>query len=638
MTCGSQFPPHAVRQTHSTLSPSEPPKAGVSACPDSFFPPLGRWNRRWLLLGCILLLGCSRPPAPSSPLEATEPFTDITQSTGLDFVHFNGMAGEWYICEMMGPGGAFFDSDNDGDLDVLIVQGQLLGPGKTMKDALFPPRGPLPPRARLFRNDLVADPDGKPTIRFNDVTEQSKIDARGYGLGVATGDFDNDGRVDLYTTNLGSNQLWKNIGDGTYRDVTQQTGTEDDRFSTSAAFLDYDRDGWLDLYVCSYVHFDVSNHKPCYGSNGGLDYCGPLSYEPVPDRLFRNRGDGTFEDVSVTSGIIKEYWAALGVVCGDFNQDGWIDVYVANDGSANQLWINQRNGKFEDHGLGSGSALNSAGQAEASMGVDAGDFDNDGDEDLFMTHLRGETNTLYVNSGKGWFGDQSAQSRLGPPSKPYTAFGTSWIDYDNDGWLDVLTVNGEVRRVESLARQGDSFPFSQEKQLFRNLANGKFEDVSRQSGAAFQLAEVGRGAAFGDVDNDGDVDVLVLNNNGPARLLLNNVGNRNHWIGLGVLHSTGRDAIGARVAVSRSEGPALCRRVRTAASYCSANDPRILVGLGRSSSVRSVRIEWLGGRVEEWTNLSVDRYHTLREGTGQLITSPEMMNSGPTPFPESNGP
>ena len=333
----------------------------------------------------------------------------------------------------------------------------MLGPGKTLEDALFPPQAPLPLKDRLYRNDLKLNSDGTRTLQFTDVTEKSGLEGRGYGMGVAAGDFNNDGWVDLYVTNFGSNQMLRNTGRGTFVDVTSELRTDDPRWSVSATFLDYDRDGWLDLYVGNYVDFTLEDHKECFNSSSAPDYCGPLSYDPVSDSLFHNRGDGTFEDVSASSKIVSSYGGALGVISADFNGDGWTDIYVANDKMPNLLWINQREGSFKNDAPLAGCAVNQDGTVESSMGVDAADFDGDGDEDLFMTHLLDETNTIYVNSGKGWFEDRTITTGLGPPSQPYTGFGTAWFDYDNDGWLDLLAVNGEVRTIEALARAGDAF-------------------------------------------------------------------------------------------------------------------------------------------------------------------------------------
>ena len=464
-------------------------------------------------------------------------------------------------------------------------------------------------------------PDGTRVLRFTDVTEAAGIRAAGYGMGVTTGDFDNDGWPDLYVTNFGSNQLWRNNADGRFSDVTAQAGVDDPRWSVSAAFLDFDRDGWLDLYVGNYVNFSFSNHIVCRSNSSAQDYCSPLAYNGLPDRLFRNRGDGRFEDVSARARIIRDFGGALGVVVGDYNGDGWLDIYVANDGVANQLWINRGDGTFANEALLAGVAVNMEGTAEASMGVDAADYDGDGDEDLFMTHLLGETNTLYVNNGQAWFEDRSLATGLAAPSKAYTSFGTGWFDYDNDGWLDLFVANGEVKTIPALAQAGDRYPLHQTNQLFRNLGNGRFQEVTAQAGAAFALSEVSRGAAFGDVDNDGDTDILLLNNNGPVRLLLNQVGAQHHWLGLRVLDRPGRDALGAWVEVAREAGGRLWRRVRTNGSYASANDPRLLVGLGTDTRVEAVRVHWLDGRVEQWQGLSIDRYTTLRRGQGEPVAS-----------------
>ena len=347
------------------------------------------------------------------------------------------------------------------------------------------------------------------------------------------------------------------------------------------------------------------------------DYCGPLTYEPQPNRLFHNRGDGTFDDVTLKSQIARQYNGALGVIAVDFNEDGWLDMQVANDARPDELWINQQDGTFKNEALLAGSALDQHGRARASMGVDAGDFDNDGDEDMIITCLRWEGNTFYENTGAGWFEDRSVPTGLGLPSFEFTGFGTAFFDFDNDGWLDVMTANGEVRAVPELAEANDPYPLHQTNQLFRNLGNGRFEEIAERAGAVFQLSEVSRGAAFGDIDNDGDLDVLVVNNNGRARLLRNNVGNSNLWLGLRMLDSKGkRDMLGTRVAIYRSAGPTLWRRARSDGSYLSANDPRVLAGLGDSGEVTKVRAYWTSGRVEEWKNVPVGQYTTLREGSG----------------------
>lgn len=569
----------------------------------------------------LLLLALSASPATGLP-QGEAVFIDASAAAGLDFVHFNGMSDQFYLVENLGGGAALFDYDNDGDLDLYLTQGRMLGEGKTLADAAFPPKAGAPLTGRLYRNDLAVGPDGRPEVRFTDVTEASGLKADGYGMGVTTGDFDNDGHIDLLLTNLGSTRLWRNQGDGTFRDVTEQAGLGGGRLSVSAAFLDYDRDGWLDLYVAEYVDFTTANNKPCYAPSSARDYCSPKVYEPLPDRLYHNQGDGTFRDVSAPSHIGQAKGTGLGVVTGDFNGDGWQDIYVANDGMANFLWINQRDGTFRDDGLISGTAVNAAGMAEASMGVDACDLDGDGDLDLFMTHLTGETNTLYVNDGQGWFEDRTAASGLGGPSKALTAFGTGCLDYDNDADLDLYVANGAVNIILSLVKASDPYPLHQPNQLFANQGDLRFSDVSGESGAVFALSEVSRGVAFGDIDNDGDTDLVVVNNNGPARLLLNQIGNRSPWLGLRLISAQGRDALGAWVEVQREGAPSLWRQVRVDGSYASARDPRLLLGLGAGSKVTGVKVIWPSGARESFAAAPLGRYTELREGEGTREAQP----------------
>ena len=553
--------------------------------------------------------------APDRPVDpAVEWFVDRAEATGLDFVHFNGMTGGFYMPEMMGPGVGLIDYDNDGDLDVYLPQGVILGDGEPL---VTPPAG-QPLTDRLFRNDLDVGPDGTGTLRFTDVTDESGIRARGYGVGVATGDYDNDGWVDLYVTRFGPNQLFRNQGDGTFADVSAETGTDDPLWGIPATFFDYDRDGWLDLFVGNYLAFTLETHTQCYAPSGVPDYCGPESSFPQPNVLYRNRGDGTFVDVTATAGLAREFGPALGNATADFDNDGWIDLFVANDQTENQLWINQRDGTFQNRALLHGAALGAAGNAKADMGVDAGDFDNDGDEDLFITELTRQGSTLYVNDGAGLFADRSAPTGIRGPSLPYTGFGAAWIDIDNDGWPDIIAVNGTVTtNIEALGPD-NPFPLDQRNQVFRNRGDGGFEDVTDRAGAVFALSEVSRGAAFGDIDNDGDIDVLIANAAGPLRLLVNNIGNRNHWLGLRLVGAeTPRDMLGARVVLVRSDGSFLWRRARADGSYASANDPRVLVGLGEASTAPLVRVIWPDGRVEEWSDVPVDRYTTLTEGSGQ---------------------
>ncbi|MCZ6559782.1 MAG: CRTAC1 family protein, partial [Gammaproteobacteria bacterium] len=433
-----------------------------------------------------------------------------------------------------------------------------------------------------------------------------------------TGDINNDGYTDLYVMNLGNNQLLLNNGDGSFSDITESAGVDDPRWSTSAVFLDYDKDGWQDLYVATYVAFDWENRIPCFSSTATLEYCGPRTYDGTTDKLFRNLGNGRFEDVTLKAGIGGE-GGGLGVVATDFNGDQWLDIYVANDGAANFLWINQQDGTFLDDAMMAGAALNMDGAPEASMGVDAADFDDDGDDDLFMTHLARETNTLYINDGTGWFEDQTVSMGLAKDSFSYTGFGVAWFDYDNDGWLDLLVVNGAVTHIAELVAIKDPYPHHQPNQLYRNLGNGHYQDVSAASGEVFSLSEVSRGASFGDIDNDGDSDVLITNNNGPARLLINQVGTRNHWLGLELVSASGQLVIGARVALLAGDKKSKWRRTRRDGSYASANDPRIIIGLGKNDAKQDLYVLWPDGRQEIFARLTADHYHRVQYGEGNPV-------------------
>jgi len=563
-------------------------------------------GRGW---GAVLALAAVALPASAARAETL--FVDRAAETGLVFRHFNGMTGALYFPEMTGQGGALLDYDGDGDLDVYLVQGALLGARDTMADALFPYEGEGEPRDRLFRNDLAAA--GRDLVpRFVDVTGASGLAATGYGMGVATGDVDGDGWVDLYVTNYGPNQLWRNNGDGTFSDWTERSGTGDPLWGTSASFFDWDGDGRLDLYVANYVEFDVERNPYCTAASSRRDYCGPSGFAPQPDRLYRNLGGGRFTEVS--GEVLRGYAAGpgLGVVAADFNGDGRTDLFVANDGELNQLWLQQPDGTAVDEALFAGVAVNREGMPEASMGVAADDYDLDGDVDIFVTHLADESNTLYVNDGQGLFEDRTAESGLAAVSLPFTAFGIGWIDYDNDGRLDLLALNGAVRQLDDQLAAGEPYPLKQPGQLFRNLG-GRFEDVSRQAGEALLEPDVGRGAAFGDIDQDGDVDVLVANSNGPARLLINRVGSRGAWTGAVLVDAEGGPAIGARLVLGAPAVPPRERRVHTDGSYCSASDPRLTVGLGRDGIADRAEIAWPGGGRRRLTALPASRYLVWRE-------------------------
>lgn len=580
----------------------------------------GMPNPMWLA-ALLLVGGCPVQPVPGPSTTAGPTgdrpawFTDGASAAGLDFVHVNGATGGLYYPEILPPGVALFDYDSDGDLDLYVAQGHVLAP-RNPASALTAPGTPATATGRLFRNDLVVRADSTRDLRFVDVTDRSGIAAMGYGLGVATGDIDNDGWVDLYLTFFNASQMYRNNGDGTFADVTRTSGTGNaGGFGVSASFLDIDRDGWLDLYVGNNVRYGLDHRTVCPNPAGVPDYCPPQIYGGLPDRLYRNRGRGQFVDVTRTALAGGKFGPALGVSTADFNGDGWIDIFVANDGEDNLLWLNRRDGTFAEVGLASGVALTAEGKAEASMGVDAADFDNDGDEDLAVAELTGQGTNLYVNDGAGRFRDAGALSGIGSLSLPYTGWGTAWLDYDNDAWLDLLTVNGTIIAQEG--RGGQLFPYDQRKLLLKNLGNGRFESVGHQAGPVFELSESGRGAAFGDIDNDGDTDVVVGNDNGPLRLLVNHIGNRQHWIGLSLVGREGRAMLGARVAVIRRGQPPLWRRARADGSYASASDPRVLVGLGAFADPVAVQVRWPNGEAEEWSDVAVDRWQTLTQGSGR---------------------
>lgn len=552
----------------------------------------------------------SRVPAAPPPI-----FRDVAREVGLNFQHFTGAIGEFFMPEIMGSGVAAFDYDNDGDLDVYLLQGTVLEEGKRL---LFPPSADWKPGNRLFRNLLVET--GK--LRFVDVTEQARVGNVGYGMGVAVGDYDDDGYQDLYVTNFGPNVLYHNNGNGTFSDVSKDAGVDDPRWSTSAAWVDYDGDGRLDLFVDNYVDFTVKGNKRCHTPTGELDYCTPIAYKPVPSRLFRNLGNGKFADVTESAGIGSSYGPALGVVCADFNDDGRPDIYVANDTAANRLWLNQGAGTFREAALEAGVAYSMDGLAKAGMGVTFEEVEDDGGEMILVTNLTREGVTLFRKSGGSEFDDVTAQYGLAEPTFAFTGFGTKWFDYDNDGRLDLFIANGAVTIVESL--RGMPYPYGQRNQLFHNEGKGRhFQETSSVAGEAFALLEVSRGAALGDIDNDGDIDVVVTNNNGPVQLLQNQVGQRNHWSQVRLEGAkTNRFGVASRIAVLQEGREPVWRRVHTDGSYLSANDVRVHFGLGKNPHIQSVLVEWPGGSKEGWDNIQADRIVTLRKGSGRLLQIP----------------
>ncbi len=534
----------------------------------------------------------------SIPVNVSAPlFTEITSELQFSDAPKPLPDGTYSLPEIMGGGISLFDYDNDGDLDLLQIR--------------FPPPGKptLPAPNRLFQQQ----PDGT----FLDVTSTAGLDDPGYGQGAAVGDTDNDGALDVYVTNFGPDAFYLNNGDGTFSNATVSAGFSGDHWSSSAAFFDYDRDGDLDLYVVRYLLFDSG--ITCRSRNDRTVYCGPQSFEGVLDALYRNNGDGTFSDVTATAGIASP-GKGLGVVCADLTGDGWVDIYVANDQEANHLWVNNGDGTFTDEAVMRGVAFNAYGEAEASMGVTVGDVNGDGRLDLFMTHLRDETNTLYTATEYGIFVDTSEASGLAAVDRGYTGFGCGFFDYDNDGDLDLALVNGAVRRGSKFpgANVGEFWNlYAEPNLLFQNDGSGVFTHISSLAGAFANQVEVSRGLAFGDADLDGDEDLVVGNLNG-IRVFRNDAPPlSNHWLRVRAMDGN-RDAIGAEVTVVTADAE-FVRLILTGYSYLSSSQLRAHFGLGTIEVVESIEIEWPDGSRERFKAIGVDRELTLRRGSGDAL-------------------
>ncbi len=563
------------------------------------------------MLGAALALlrtGPNERSAETAPNQHGPVYAELEES-GIDFVHSNGASGDFLLPEITCAGVALLDYDRDGDLDVYLLQGESLTPSAAAGE--YESVG----GDRLYRNDMTYGAVDSDRAWFVDVTETSGLPttSNGFGCAVAVGDFDRDGWQDLYVGGVGSNHLWRNRGDGTFEDRTATSGTDDERWTTTAVWLDYDGDSLLDLYVGNYLQFDLESQKVCLSRTGVRDYCNPDAYVGVADRLLRNRGDGTFEDVSVVAGFARVESKSLGAVVEDFDRDGLDDLYVANDGVANQLWMQSREGGFYDQALLAGCAVNRDGKAEASMGVMAEDFDGDADIDLFMTHLSGETNTFFQNDGNGGFSDRTIASGLGPASYRFTSWGVVPTDFDHDGDLDLAIANGAVRVIDQLVERGDPYPFHQPNQLFQNLGGGRFSDVTDSAGPPFALSEVSRGLAIGDVDNDGDEDLVLANNNGRARVFLNRYPSPGGWLGARLIGTEGGDRPGARITLETARRK-IVRRARTDGGFGGAHDPRVVLGLGpaHTSNDRAyLSVLWRHGQEQRLHKPRAARYLTL---------------------------
>ncbi|MYB01387.1 CRTAC1 family protein [Candidatus Poribacteria bacterium] len=550
----------------------------------------------WLvLITAISALLLTLIPLPALPIESPIHFTDVTDVAGIHFKHTDGAAGEFHLPETLGAGGAFLDYDNDGDLDLYLV------------NSAAP--------SMLYRNN------GNGT--FANVTPSAGIDNQeSYGHGVACGDYDNDGYVDIYVTNFEANRLYHNNGDGTFTDVTTKSGTGDTRWSSSATFFDYNSDGYLDLYVVNYLNYKLdASYPPCFETPafGATErvrgYCHPKHFEGAPDRLYQNNGDGTFTDVTEAANIRDPggmfLGKGLGVVAADFDADGNPDLYVANDDTPNYLFYNKGDGTFAEIAILTGCAYSADGIAQAGMGVDAGDYNGDGFLDLFVTNFSYETNTLYRNNGDGTFTDVSYKARLGEESYLALGFGTGFFDADNDGHLDIFVANGHI--FPTVERTTDVLSYKQSNQLFWNQGDGTFAEVGFEDRPA-----VSRGTLFGDYDNDGDTDLLITQLNGAVTLLRNESQTANNWLRLRLIGTrSNRDGIGTRITLTLGS-ESQTREVHIGSSYLSSNDPRVLFGIEARDVVDKLKIRWQSGAVQILENLTVNQELVVTEPLSEL--------------------
>jgi hypothetical protein len=551
---------------------------------------------------CLTAPGLPAGQQPSSVTSTTVIFRDVAAAAGVNVTHVNGASREKYFAEIMGSGGLFFDFDDDGWIDIFLVDGGSIADPKVAASA----------RHRLFRN--------RHNGTFEDVTAQSGIRHHEYGMGACAGDYDNDGAVDLYVTNYGPNTLYRNLGHGRFAEVPRAGGAGTALWSTSCAFTDVDRDGFLDLFVTNYVRAEKANNKFCGRRSPVMlrGYCHPLAYDPSPNVLYRNTGKGAFVDITARAGIAGFRGNGLGVAVTDINDDGWPDVFVANDGKPNFLFRNRGTGAFEEVALLAGVSLAADAKPRAGMGTTFGDYDGDGRLDLVVTNHEFEMHSLFRSLG-GVFTDVTLESGLGPATLPYVGFGVAFLDYDNDGRRDLAIVNGNV--VDNIAEFRKGAKHAQPSLLLRNTGD-RFVSVSKQAGPAFARDSVSRALAKGDIDNDGDLDLLITSNGGPVQLLLNEGGNRNNALLVRTIGAkTNRDGVGARITLTAG-GRTFVDQVTSGSSYLTQHDMRVHVGFGTASRVDRLEIRWPDGRVDVMENLPVNHIITVREGQGETQRVP----------------
>ena len=536
----------------------------------------------------LFILHAIAQPAPAQNQSVR--FTDVTAQLGIEFRHANGESGEKYFIEPIGSGVALFDYDNDGNLDLYLVNGSDL-PGVT---------SPQPPINRLYRNDGDI---------FTDVTFEASVGDTGYGLGCCVGDYNNDGFTDLYVTNYGANILYRNNGDGTFTDVTESAGIGGNQLSSGCAFVDLDADGYLDLYVVNYVQFDLETNPEC-ARQGVRTYCTPEALQGAADMLYRNNGDGTFTDITAAAGISGADGKGLGVVCGDIDNDGDLDIFVANDTTPNFLYRNDSDTAIQmtEDALFAGVALSEEGRAYSGMGANLGDFDNDGYLDIVITNFQDQTNSLYHNAQSGFFNEVSFTKGIGERSLPYLAWGVDFVDFNNDGWLDLFVANGHLDN--NVAEIDPIGTYPQPNQLFLSNRGLNFRE---SVDAAIANQRVSRGTAFGDIDSDGDVDIVVSNLKDAPTVLRNDSGNTSRWLSVKLVGThCNRDAIGARVTVV-SGGSTQIREVKSGSGYLSQNDLRLHFGLGDAIRVDKLTVRWLCGKVQTLQDVETNQELVISE-------------------------